>query len=234
MELKDILRRIDERLKALGMSADAASKLAKKPDAIRNMRRAAEENSGRQGVSTATLATLAPVLETTFAWLATGQGEDKSTAPIVGYIGAGSVINPEFEQVPPEGLETVELPVTIQDGLVGFRVSGESMRPAYRDGDVILVWREQRMPTDAYVGEEVAVRTQDGRRFLKEIHGTGKRGVYNLFSHNDRLIEKVRIEWVGEIAHVVKASQLRRLIHQQRPAAARRTKVRERETHGIG
>jgi phage repressor protein C with HTH and peptisase S24 domain len=141
--------------------------------------------------------------------------------PVMGYVGAGAVIDPDFEQVPPDGLEVVDLPFAVTDGIIAFRVRGESMRPSYRDGDAILVWRDQRMATDSYIGEEAVVRTADGRRFLKEIHGTGRRGVYNLYSHNDRIIENVRLEWVGEIHLIIKARQLRRVVGRGRASAWR-------------
>lgn len=66
-DLPTVLRRIEERLKALNLNAHKASKLAKVPDAIRNMQRAVRE--GRRGVNFKTVAALAPVLETTSAAL---------------------------------------------------------------------------------------------------------------------------------------------------------------------
>jgi hypothetical protein len=71
MELKDVLARVESRLAAVGLSAHAASMAAKKPDAIRNLRRAVQ-NGERRGVTTETLAALAPVLETTASWLLEG------------------------------------------------------------------------------------------------------------------------------------------------------------------
>ncbi|GJD63780.1 S24 family peptidase [Methylobacterium frigidaeris] len=75
MELADILSRIERRLQAVGMSEHAAGTAAGKPDAIRNLRRALEKD-GRQGVSTATLNALAPVLRTTPVWLFAGVGRE--------------------------------------------------------------------------------------------------------------------------------------------------------------
>lgn len=72
MNLGEILNRIEDRLQATGLSADAASKLAKKPDAIRNLRRAVKENR-RTGLSTSTVAALAEPLQCSAAWLLTGE-----------------------------------------------------------------------------------------------------------------------------------------------------------------
>jgi transcriptional regulator with XRE-family HTH domain len=79
MDLQQIYARIERRLQALGMSANAASKAAKKPDAIRNIKRAID-SGGRQGVSTSTLAALARVLKTTQAWLTDGTGPETPNA----------------------------------------------------------------------------------------------------------------------------------------------------------
>jgi hypothetical protein len=74
MELAEILARIESRLSAIGLSASKASRVAGKPDAIRNMQRAIRE--GRQGtVTIETIGALAPVLRTTSEWLLTGQGK---------------------------------------------------------------------------------------------------------------------------------------------------------------
>ncbi|MCP4070785.1 MAG: phage repressor [Hyphomicrobiales bacterium] len=70
--MKDILDRIETRLKLVGLSARAASKKAGlTEDAIRNMQRRVKSNSG-QGVSTKTIQALAVVLKTTPAWLLEG------------------------------------------------------------------------------------------------------------------------------------------------------------------
>jgi SOS-response transcriptional repressor LexA len=81
--LQAIYGRICERLGATGLGAREASRLAGlHPDAIRNIRRAVEGGqTGRVGVSTRTLAALAPVLGTTSAWLLEGATGDVEGAP---------------------------------------------------------------------------------------------------------------------------------------------------------
>lgn len=74
--LPQILERIDRRLKKLKISADAASKKAGKPDAIRNARRAIKDPN-RQGISTTTLEALAKALDTTVAWLSEESGPEE-------------------------------------------------------------------------------------------------------------------------------------------------------------
>lgn len=130
---------------------------------------------------------------------------------IMGYVGAGAAIDPDFEQVPADGLATVTLPFTLPDEMIGLEVRGDSMRPRYDDGDVIVVYREQRRPLESFIGEEAAVRTKDGRRYLKTIARGKTRGAVTLLSFNAKPIENVKLDWIGEIYVAVRAGQLRRM-----------------------
>ncbi len=155
------------------------------------------------------------------------------TIPIMGYVGAGAVIEPEFEQVPPEGLDQIELTFNVPDGIIGLRVRGDSMLPRFRDRDVVLVFAEQRLETKAFLGEEVVVRTRDGRRFIKTLLRGPEAGTFNLESHNARTIEAVRIEWIGEIYLIVPSKQVREHERMKKAAATRRSKARERASEGM-
>jgi hypothetical protein len=210
MELEDVLFRIESRLKAVGLSAHAASLAAKRPDAIRNLKRAVK-NHDRRGVTTETLMALAPVLKTTAAWLLEGVGEPTpgNIVQVVGRIGAGAEILPEFEQIPPEGLYEIEVPFPIANDAIAFQVEGDSMWPRYDPGDVIICWR-QGTNVDEVVGWEAAVRTTDGKRYLKRIQRGGSSGTFDLESHNAAPIRGVRIEWAAEIKGVVRTGQWRR------------------------
>jgi hypothetical protein len=210
MELEDVLSRIESRLKTVGLSAHAASLAAKRPDAIRNLKRAVKNND-RRGVTTETLMALAPVLKTTAAWLLEGIGDSTpgNLVQVVGRIGAGAEILPEFEQIPPEGLYEIEVPFPIAHDAIAFQVEGDSMWPRYDPGDVIICWR-QGTNVDEVIGWEAAVRTTDGKRYLKRIQRGGSSGTFDLESHNAAPIRGVRIEWAAEIKGVVRSGQWRR------------------------
>jgi repressor LexA len=159
---------------------------------------AAHEN-GSRAFDASTAAFYARRYKVTLDWLVAGRhaGSTYTEVAVMGYVGAGAEVNPDFEQVPPDGLETVDLPFAIDDDLIAFKVRGDSMLPYYKENAIIVVYREQRKPLDAFYGEEAAVRTEDGRRFIKTIM-RGERGV-NLISWNAAPIENVKLVWIGEI-----------------------------------
>lgn len=73
MDLRAVVRRIDEKLAERKLNATKASKEAGlSADAIRNMKRALKTGS-HSGVSIKTLSALAPVLDTTVGWLLDGE-----------------------------------------------------------------------------------------------------------------------------------------------------------------
>jgi repressor LexA len=131
--------------------------------------------------------------------------------PIMGRIGAGAVIEPEYEQVPPEGLGEVELPFPISGETVAFEVSGDSMLPKYENGDVIVVYREQRHPLASFYGEEAAVRLKTGERYLKTIERGKSPTMVNLTSFNAKPITGVKLEWIGEICVTLPRAQIARM-----------------------
>ena len=146
--------------------------------------------------------------------------------PIMGRIGAGAVIEPEYEQVPPEGLGEIELPFPISGETVAFEVSGDSMRPKYENGDVIVVYREQRHPLASFYGEEAAVRLKTGERYLKTIERGKSPSMVNLTSFNAKTITGVKLEWIGEICVTLPRAQIARM--RSRAAA------RDRKAKGSG
>jgi len=134
-----------------------------------------------------------------------------NSVPIMGRVGAGAVIEPENEQVPPEGLGEVELPFPISEETVAFEVAGDSMLPKYENGDVIVVYREQRHPLSSFFGEEAAVRLRTGERYLKTIERGKSANLINLTSFNAKPINGVRLEWIGEICVTLPRAQIERL-----------------------
>lgn len=141
----------------------------------------------------------------------------------VGYVGAGAVIDPDYEQVPPDGLFQIEIPFAPPAEMLAFEVRGESMRPAFAPGEIVVVYAEPTRPLDTFYGEDAVVRTSDGRRLLKKImRGRSRRTVDLHSSDGSNPIEDVRLEWIGEIfcrfpAHQVKRAERRKAGRKHQP-----------------
>src|SRR6202012_5058777 len=134
-----------------------------------------------------------------------------NAVPIMGRVGAGASIGPELEQMPPEGLGEVELPFPIADETIAFEVAGDSMLPKYENGDIIVVYRDQRHPLTSFYGEEAAVRLKSGERYLKTIERGKSATMVNLTSFNAKPITGVKLEWIGEICVTLPRGQIERL-----------------------
>lgn len=132
-------------------------------------------------------------------------------APVMGKIGAGAVIDPDFDQASSDGLYEVNLPFPVSENLIALEVDGDSMFPKYDPGDVVVVRRDQQRETNWYLGKLVAVRTEDGRRYLKKLFAGSVEGLYRLESLNADPIHNVSIQWVGEIYAIVPAIQVFRI-----------------------
>ncbi|MER8514804.1 S24 family peptidase [Mesorhizobium sp. M1060] len=161
---------------------------------------------------------LVAILGTTVADI---MGEDSAGSdggarqvPLMGYIGAGAEVEPDFEQVPDEGLDQIPVPFALPGDMIAFEVRGNSMLPQFRDGAVLIVFREQRRSLESFYGEEAAVRTSDGRRFIKTIFRGNQKDRVNLMSWNAQPIENVHLAWVGEIFTVFPPKSLHRVAKQ--------------------
>jgi phage repressor protein C with HTH and peptisase S24 domain len=97
-----------------------------------------------------------------------------------------------------QGWDEVRLPAAGEDGTYALEVTGDSMLPLYRDGDIIVV-----SPTaQPRRGDRVVVRTREGEVLVKILHRQTAKTVelHSLnAAHPPRVIEATEIEGMGRI-----------------------------------
>jgi len=97
-----------------------------------------------------------------------------------------------------KGWDEVGLPSVNDEHAYALEISGDSMRPAYRDGDIILV----SPGATVRKGDRVVVKTRDGEVMAKELRRRSSKTV-ELASlnpnHRDRTFAAKDIEWMARI-----------------------------------
>jgi phage repressor protein C with HTH and peptisase S24 domain len=140
----------------------------------------------------------------TFVGLIGETGRALQTVPLIGFAQAGSGGFFDDGGFPVgKGWDEVGLPRFNDEQAYALKISGESMQPTYRDGDIIVV--SPAAPVRR--GDRVVVKTRDGEVMAKELKRRTAKVVELLSlntSHTDRTLPASDIEW---IARIVWASQ---------------------------
>ncbi|MBN9601218.1 MAG: helix-turn-helix transcriptional regulator [Afipia sp.] len=126
------------------------------------------------------------------------------SVPVIGFAEAGSGGYFDDGGFPVgKGWDEVGLPSVNDEHAYALEISGDSMKPTYRDGDVIVV--SPGAPIRR--GDRVVVKTRDGEVMVKELRRRTQK-VIELQSlnpaHADRTLSTAEVEW---IARIVWASQ---------------------------
>jgi transcriptional regulator with XRE-family HTH domain len=123
-------------------------------------------------------------------------GQRPSEARLLGEVGAGAEVFPldeDGDRFPaPPGLEA---PVAV-------RVTGTSMNPAYRAGDILYAEEVAKVCKDV-VGQDCILQCEDGRRLVKRVLRGGEPGTFRLFSYETGdLSDDVRLLWAAPVRWV--------------------------------
>jgi phage repressor protein C with HTH and peptisase S24 domain len=140
----------------------------------------------------------------TFVQLIEETSRKAQAVPLLGFAEAGSGGYFDDGGFPVgKGWDEVGLPNVNDEHAYALEISGDSMRPAYRDGDIIIV----SPGTPIRRGDRVVVKTRDGEVMVKELkRRTAKTLELQSLnpSHADRTLSAGDVEWV---ARIVWASQ---------------------------
>ena len=140
----------------------------------------------------------------TFVQLIGDGPRGSQSVPLLGFAQAGSRGYFDDSGFPAgKGWDEVALPSASDAHAYALEISGDSMKPAYRDGDIIVV----SPGTPIRRGDRVVVKTSGGEVMVKEL----KRRTAKLLelqsvnpAHADRTLDADQVEW---IARIVWASQ---------------------------
>jgi phage repressor protein C with HTH and peptisase S24 domain len=141
----------------------------------------------------------------TFVKLITDSGKVAiSNVPLIGFAeaGAGGYFDDGGFPVG-KGWEDIAFPSVTDEHAYALEISGDSMKPVYRDGDIIVV----SPAAPVRKGDRVVVKTKNGEVMVKELKRKAAKSV-ELKSlnaeHRDRTLAMSDVVW---IARVVWASQ---------------------------
>jgi phage repressor protein C with HTH and peptisase S24 domain len=122
------------------------------------------------------------------------------TIPVVGYIGAGNEVIPFGDETP---FDEIPAPPESSAEAFAFQVRGDSMIPAYYDGDYAIC-DNKRSWSSAYdlIGMECAVKLNDGRMLVKVLLDGADNGRWTLLSYNAPPITGAELEWAAPVGWV--------------------------------
>jgi phage repressor protein C with HTH and peptisase S24 domain len=127
----------------------------------------------------------------------------QQSVPLLGLAQAGSGYFDDSGFPAGKGWDEVALPAAGDEHAYALEISGDSMKPAYRDGDIIVV----SPGTPIRRGDRVVVKTSGGEVMVKELkrRTTKTLELQSLNpAHADRTLDADEVEW---IARIVWASQ---------------------------
>jgi phage repressor protein C with HTH and peptisase S24 domain len=125
-----------------------------------------------------------------------------SQVPLIGFAEAGAQGYFDDGGFPVgKGWEETSLPSVTDEHAYALEISGDSMKPAYREGDLIVV----SPATPVRKGDRVVVKTKKGEVMVKEL----KRKTIKFIElksinseHRDRTIQMADVEWIARIIWV--------------------------------
>lgn len=135
----------------------------------------------------------------TFVQLIDDNARAVQSVPLLGFAqaGAGGYFDDGGFPVG-KGWDEVGLPSVNDEHAYALEISGDSMKPAYRDGDIIVV----SPGTPIRRGDRVVVKTRDGEVMVKELkRRTAKTLELQSLNpnHLDRTLNASDVEWIARI-----------------------------------
>jgi hypothetical protein len=124
-------------------------------------------------------------------------------APLVGFVGAGEMYYPDPLSGPWVGFDEVDAPPGVV-GVRAVRVRGDSMAPAFRDGDHLFFKPVDQFNIEECLDRDCLVQLKGGSAYIKRVE-KGPRGKVRLVSYGELdPIDNPDIAWAAPVEWVKK------------------------------
>jgi SOS-response transcriptional repressor LexA len=203
--LEEIARRLREARSRRYETGVGAARAMGVPDATY-----LQHESGTRGISRAA-PRYARFFNVSLDWLMRGKGAMDGSQPAVqvkGRVGAGDSVSWADDQAEIDAGGWVSLPR--ESETLALVVQGDSMRPRFYPGEVILYERQASAPSQL-LGQYAVVQLDDGRNLLKVIRPAPGDDRFRLESHNADPIESVRVQFAWKLVGVLRPNALQTL-----------------------
>jgi putative transcriptional regulator len=129
---------------------------------------------------------LAGLLETTPEYLYFGRSPRRSAIPMAGHLGALGLLEASLDET-----DTI---LTLKDEqLRAYRVADDSMAPAYRQGQIVLVAAFDMAPAQQ-IGRDSLVELADGRSLLRRLLPAASADLFDLGAYNAPTLAAVAVQ----------------------------------------
>lgn len=208
---EDIWRGIDRLASAFGYSPSGLAKQAGlDPTSFNKSKRVSPDGKPRwpstESISKilgVTGATMSDLID--FIGLESGSDKPEKTIPVLGFAQAGNDGYFDEDGYPAgQGWDEVQLPVLSKNddsGIYALKVSGDSMEPLYREGDLLIVSPAARVRR----GDRIVVKAKSGEVLAKELkrQSAGKLDLKSLNpAFEERILPARDVVWMARIMWV--------------------------------
>jgi phage repressor protein C with HTH and peptisase S24 domain len=202
----DIWRAIDRLAAKHGLSASGLARRAGlDATSFNKSKRATREGKPRWPTTESLAKVLAATGENMAGFVGLMSGRTGGLArrlPVIGYAQAGAAGFFDDAGYPVgRGWEDIDFPDLRDPAAYALEVTGDSMAPVYRDGDVIIV----SPAADLRRGDRVVVRTRKGEVMAKQLlRQTAQRIELGSLNprHPTRVLETAEVRWIARILWV--------------------------------
>ena len=123
--------------------------------------------------------------------------------PVVGYVGAGALVNPYDDFAKGDGLAYVERPPFVKGQAVAVEVKGDSLLPVAEDGWRLVYVGEQTLDEGQVLNRLCVVKLSSEAVMVKRIVRGSQPSRYHLISTNAPMIEDAELLWAAPVKAII-------------------------------